>query len=128
MYGRTDGVVLFNYFTAGLLVCAFQLLLRKALVLCCSAAPQEGSLSCAVQLFHELAASVLLVLHCSAVPREGSWGCAVQLVHRLAAGLMLFSCSKEGSCVFHSGVPREGSWWCAFQLLNKREAGVFCAV
>ncbi len=48
-----------------------------ALVLCCSAAPQEGSLSCAVHLFHEMAADVvlfscstgmLLVLRCSAAP------------------------------------------------------------
>ncbi len=90
LHRRAAGVVLLSCCTGGQIVlcfltasqeccwyCAVQLLLRRALVLCCSAAPHEGRLSCAVHLFHEMAAGVvlfscstgvLLVLRCSAAP------------------------------------------------------------
>jgi hypothetical protein len=50
--------VLFNYLQEGSWSFAVQLLTGEQLVSCSSAAPQEGSLSCAVHLFHGKAADL----------------------------------------------------------------------
>jgi hypothetical protein len=65
------------------------------MVLCCSAAPQEGCWFDAVQLLHR----GLLVFCYSGVPREGSWWCAFQLLRESEANVMMFDSSKGGQLV-----------------------------